>query len=316
MRTRKINTLLADMSVFVQVADHGSFAAAARVLGMTPSALSRQVSRLEDALSNKLLERTTRRLCLTEFGIEAYAACRRMIDSATEVVDLAQMSRSTPHGVLRVSAPKAFGKQVIHPLMSDFLKLYPLVNVQLIITDRLVDWVSDQLDLIITITDQPRAGYVSHQLLEVKQCLCASQAYLDAHGTPLHPDDLLKHQCITLGELSEDNRWLFSQGDEHVQVLGSGRYSVNHTEARLDSVMRGDGIAAFPDFTAQAAIDDGRVVQLLKDWNLGAAYRGFAYIQHPQTKYVTAKTSLFIEFLTRHFRGENNAVIVGGKETD
>lgn len=297
MRTKVLNSLLADMSVFVQVTDHGSFAEAARIMGMTPSALSRQVSRLENALSNRLLERTTRQLRLTEFGQKAYVLCRNMIDSADEVIEMAQTEQETPQGVLRVSAPRAFGIRVVHPLIHEFLNRYPDIDIQFLLTDRVVDPVTDQLDLIMNISCQPNEGYVSHKLYEVRQRLCASPDYLSCHGTPLHPTELNDHQCIMLGELSDRNCWTFTKNAEQIVVNKPGRYSVNHTEARLDSIKNGYGIAALPDFTVDGAIERKEVVEILTDWNLHAAYRGFVYIQHSRTKHVSPKASMFVQYL-------------------
>ncbi len=297
MRTRVLNSLLADMAVFVQVADHGSFAKAARTMSMTPSALSRQVTRLEDALSHQLLERSTQNLRLTDFGRDAYVLCRRIVDSAGEVVDLAQNVQETPQGVLRVSAPRAFGTRVVHPLINEFLNTYPEIDVQLVLTDRHVDPVIDELDLVIDITEMPRRGYISHTICEVKQCLCASPEYLALHGKPKHPEDLRQHACITLGELGERNDWVFTKGSERITICGRGRYSVNNTDLRLDCVLNHQGIAAMPDFTAEAELASKKVVPLLPGWSLSAAYRGFAYIQHLPTKHLATKADLFVQFL-------------------
>ncbi len=297
MGINKINALLTDMSVFVRVVESGSFSAAARALGMTPSAVSRQVSRLERALSSKLMERNTRNLRLTEFGAQAFERCQRMLESATEVLELAEITSLVPTGVLRVSTPKAFGKQVIHPLIPEFLTRYPDVDIHLFVSDQKLDPITDQLDLIISITDNPIEGLVARRLVQVRQYLCASPGYLEQYGTPQTPADLANHRCLFLGETASDSTWHFRKDtlDESVQVRG--RYSVNHTEARLDCVLRDMGISCLPDFTAQTAVDAGEVVRILPDWEFLGAYQGWAYIQFPASRYLPPKTRVFIDYL-------------------
>lgn len=297
MGINKINALLTDMSVFVRVVESGSFSAAARALGMTPSAVSRQVSRLERALSSKLLERNTRNLRLTEFGAQAFERCQRMLESATEVLELAEITSLIPTGVLRVSTPKAFGKQVIHPLIPEFLDRFPDVDLQLFISDQKLDPIQDQLDLIISITNTPIEGLVARRLTKVYQYLVASPTYLEKHGVPTTPADLARHTCLFLGENATDSTWNFVRDNVDTSVQVRGRYSVNHTEVRLDCVLQDMGITCLPDFTVREAMARGDVVRILPDWEYLGAYQGWAYIQFPTSKYLPPKTRSFIDYL-------------------
>ena len=187
---------LPDMAVFARVVDAGSFSAAARQLGVTPSAVSRQVARLEDVLRVRLLERTTRKLRLTEAGTAAYSRCQAMVAAAREVLALSDTNTATPRGLLRVSMPKAFGRQVVHPLMPAFLRQYPEVDVQLVITDRTVDLFEESIDLAIRITDAPPPGLAGRPLMRIPHFVCASPAYLAERGQPGHPRELAQPSCL------------------------------------------------------------------------------------------------------------------------
>jgi DNA-binding transcriptional LysR family regulator len=187
MSTNNLLDSLPDMAVFARVVDAGSFSAAARQLGLTPSAVSRQVARLEAVLRVRLLERTTRKLRLTEAGTAACSRCQAMWSVAREVLALSDTRTAQARGLVRVSVPKALGRELIHPLMPAFLKAYPEVDVQLMLTDHAVDLFENAMDLAIRITDTPPPGLAGRPLTVVRHCVCASPAYLAERGTPLHP---------------------------------------------------------------------------------------------------------------------------------
>lgn len=193
-------SLLAEMVVFVKVVEAGSFSEAARQLGTSPSAVSRSVARLEKALAIRLLQRTTRKLGLTDAGEEVFKRCDEMACSAQAVMDLSGRFTREAEGLIRLSVPKAVGRYVIHPHMPEFLRRYPKVDVQLILEDRYVDLIDDNIDLSIRITDQPPPGLVGRQLFPIEHLLCATPQYLAGHGVPQQPEDLRDHSCIYLGK--------------------------------------------------------------------------------------------------------------------
>lgn len=192
--------LLGEMAIFVKVVEAGSFSAAARQLSVSPSAVSRSISRLEQALATRLLQRTTRKLRLSEGGEEVFKRCQEMVNAARSVMEISGQFTHEAEGLVRVSVPKAVGRFVVHPYMPEFLRRYPKVDVQLILEDRQVDLIDDNVDLSIRITDSPPPGLVGRQLLPIEHVLCATPQYLAEHGTPSHPHDLLAHSCIYLGE--------------------------------------------------------------------------------------------------------------------
>ncbi len=200
-------------------------------------------------------------------------------------------------GLVRVSVPKAVGRFVVHPHMPEFLRRYPKVDVQLILEDRHVDLIDDNVDLSIRITDSPPPGLVGRQLLPIEHLICATPRYLAEHGTPQHPHDLLEHSCIYLGETPGDARWKFRQGSKAVTVGVRGRYAANHTGVRLDAVLQHVGIGSLPYFTARHALEAGEVVQVLPGWDFIASYHGDAWLLHSPTRYLPPKLRVFIDYL-------------------
>jgi DNA-binding transcriptional LysR family regulator len=288
---------LPDMAVFVRAVDAGSFSAAARQLGVTPSAVSRQVARLESVLRVRLLARSTRKLSLTEAGTAAYARCQDMLAAAREVLALSDTHTATPHGLVRVSMPKAIGRLVVHPLMPSFLRQYPEVDVQLIITDRTADLFEEAIDLAIRVTDEPPPGLAGRPLLRIRHLLCASPSYLAAHGTPSHPRDLAQHSCIYLGENEFDRHWRFRRAAEEMSVKVSGRYVANHSEVRLDGALQSMGIASLPEFTARAALASGELFPVLADWEHATDYAGMAWLLYPPNRFLAPKLRVWIDHL-------------------
>ena len=297
-------SLLAEMVVFVKVVEAGSFSEAARQLGTSPSAVSRSVARLEKALAIRLLQRTTRKLGLTDAGQEVFKRCNDMAGAAQAVMDLSGRFAREAEGLIRLSVPKAVGRYVIHPHMPEFLRRYPKVDVQLILEDRYVDLIDDNVDLSIRITEQPPPGLVGRQLFPIEHLLCATPQYLADHGVPQQPEDLREHSCIYLGETPADARWKFRQGSKTVTVGVRGRYAANHTGVRLDAVLQHIGIGSLPYFTARQALEEGRVVQVLPEWDFSASYHGGVWLLHTPTRYLPPKLRVFIDFLVERMAQE------------
>lgn len=298
MRTNELMSMLPDIAVFVRVVETGSFSEAARQLGVTPSSISRQVARLEQRLGVRLLVRTTRTLRLSESGTEAFRCAQDMLMSARGVLDVADRFMREPEGLVRVSMPKAFGRQVIHPLMPAFLARYPKVDVQLIFNDRMLDPVADEVDLAIHATDAPPPGLVGRVLMPIRHRLCATRDYLERAGAPGHPQDLLLHSCLYLGETPDDCRWQFRREGVTETVRVHGRYVVNHSEVRLEGVLNHLGIGSLPEFTAHAALQDGRIVQVLPDWEfLTPAYYGSAWLLYPANRHLPPKVRVMVDYL-------------------
>ncbi|MWV11103.1 LysR family transcriptional regulator [Pseudomonas sp. R-28-1W-6] len=297
MSTNTPTHLLPLMASFVRVVECGSFSAAARLQGSTASALSRQIAALEQALGLRLLERTTRRLRLSEAGAEVFERCREMLGAAQAALAVGERLMSHPRGRVRLSVPKAFGKFLVAPLMADFLARYPEVDVSLNLSDRSPDLIAEQFDLLVCITDQPPPGLAGRPLCSVRQLLCASPAYLAAHGTPQHPQELVRHACLYLDESADDHRWHFSNGNQQCVVAVRGRFASNHSEVRLHGALNDLGIACLPHFTAAQALAEDRLVQVLADWRYTGSYQGTAWILYPPNRHLPPKLRVLIDHL-------------------
>ncbi|WOI46206.1 LysR family transcriptional regulator [Acidovorax sp. BLS4] len=305
MRTNDALDCLPDMAVFARVAAAGSFSAAARELGLTPSAVSRQVARLEGVLRVRLLERTTRRLRLTEAGHAAFARCQGLESCAREVLALAGHHADVPSGLVCMSAPKAYGRQRLHPLVPSFLAAHPQVDVQLVITDRTVDLFTEHIDVAVRITDAPPPGLAGRPLEPVEHVVCASPAYLAQRGLPEHPRDLAQHDCLPLGEDERDRHWRFERpgggggAAESAVVKVRGRYVANHSEVRCEAALGGLGIASLPGFTAQAALAAGTLVRVLPGWRHTTAYSGTAWLLYPPNRFLPARVRAWIDHVAQ-----------------
>lgn len=290
-------TLMGEMVVFVRVVETGSFSEAARQLGTTPSSTSRSIARLEEALSTRLLIRTTRKLRLSESGEEIYQRCVEMVSAGRAVLEYSENFSQTPEGIIRLSVPKAVGRFLVRPHLPEFLRRYPNVDVHMNLSDRYVDLVDGDIDLAIRITDAPPAGLKGRKLTRIDHLIGATPGYLAAHGMPKHPRDLAKHSCICLSGGPSDARWRFTQHGKTVSVNVRGRYAANHTGARLDAVLQHLGIGSLPYFTARHALRKGLIVQVLPQWTFQNQYSGDAWLLYPATRHLQPKLKVFIDFL-------------------
>ncbi|EIV2970309.1 LysR family transcriptional regulator [Cronobacter sakazakii] len=290
--------LLPDIAVFVQVVESGSFSAAARKLGSTPSSVSRSVSRLERELGCKLLVRTTRKLRLSEAGSGVFQRAASMMYAARDVMAQGGTASQAPQGRVTLGVPKAVGRFVIHPLMEEFLTRYPQVDICLRLEDRYMDLIDDEVDLALRITDSPSPGLYGKPLMPIEHLLCATPGYLARHGTPETPQALRHHSCISLGETAADARWKFRRDGKSVVVQTHGRYAANHTGVRLDAVKRHLGIGSLPRFTASDALAAGEIVQVLPEWEFISSYSGRLWLLWSTGRHMPAKIRALIDYLT------------------
>ena len=303
MSPNELFALLPDMATFARVVDAGNFSIAARQLGSTPSTVSRQIKRLEDSLGTRLLERSTRSIRLTDSGTQVYQYCRDMIGAASGAVDIAERGVGHPRGKVSISAPISFARSVIHPLIPEFLRRWPDVDVRLVFADHEIDPLRDDVDLVIRLTSSPALGLAARRLGTVNWILCASPAYLADRGTPAEPLDLAGHACMYLGETVDDNRWHFRRNAETQSVEVKARYIANDVEARLDAAMHGLGIASLPQFAATQALARGDVVQVLADWEFEARpYRGPVWLLYPANRFLPSRARALIDYLASHLQ--------------
>lgn len=253
------------MKVLVAAVEAGSFSAAARRLKMPLPTVSRRIAELEAHLGARLLNRTSRRLELTEAGRDYLAAARRILDDVAEAERIASGEYATPRGDLIITAPLVFGRLHVLPVVVDFLKAYPQVDVRLVLNDRNLNLIEDHVDLAVRIGNLPDSSMVATRVGAIGRVVCGSPAYFAAHGRPKIPADLAGHDCISFDGMLASSRWLFMRGGRPVQAEIRTRLSVNTAEAAIDAAVAGLGLTHVLVYQAAEALSGGRLEMVLKD---------------------------------------------------
>ncbi|KOO04610.1 LysR family transcriptional regulator [Vibrio nereis] len=298
MNNMKLIALLPDLASFILIVEEGSFTAAAKKLEVTPSALSKMVTRLEASLSVKLFERTTRTLIITRAGQQVYDQAVIMVNAAKQAVELSVSDHTEISGALTVAAPEAFLNSVLQPFVVPFLKQYPDIQLKLRVADGEIDLIRDNIDIAFKLTDKPDENLVLKEIGSTNLVLCASPDYIQQRGMPSHPNQLVEHDCLYLAENDRDHIWDFFKDDEFHSVSVSGRYAVNHSQMRLTGVKNALGIGIFHDFVIADAIKNGEVVPVLANWTIKSNYHGGVAMQYAQTKYMPARLRAFIDYVS------------------
>lgn len=274
--------------------------ALARDLGVTPPAVSARLSQLERRLGVKLLNRTTRRLAMTQEGELYLATGSKLLEQVQELERMVSSSRELPRGLLEVNATFGFGRRHIVPALSEFRYQYADVEVQLDLTDRPVNLAEFAFDVGIRFGDLPDQLVVGRKLATNRRFVCASPAYLKQHGIPKIPDDLRTHRCIVLRENDTAyGTWHFTKGKRHKLVKVHGTMSSNDGEATLRWALDGHGVLVRSEWDAQSCIDAGTLTRVLPDWSLPAAD---IYAIYPERLNLSAKVRVFIEFLDQYLK--------------
>ncbi len=255
------------MVVFARVVEAQSFSEAGRRLGMSPSVVSKQVARLEKALGTRLLNRTTRKLSVTEVGASVYEHCARIAREAEEIDLAVAHLQSTPRGRLRVSAPWTFGMMHMGPVVASFLAKYPEVEVDLTCRDSvLADLVEDSLDAAILLAPSPSDNVVARVLAPIRWVLCGAPAYLAKHGEPHSVAALVDHNCIVYPVLQQAGAWRFRKGTEVLTAPARGNLRVNSSLTIRDAVLAGLGLAVLPTFIVGPDLRSGALRNLLPEY--------------------------------------------------
>lgn len=291
------------MTVFAKVVEQGSFARAAERLSISSSACSRQVAELEAHLETRLLNRTTRRLSLTEGGQGFYERCVQLLADLDEAEQAAAQNAARPRGTLRVTTSINFGVRHVSPAIGAFLAKYPDVRFNVSLSDRIVDLVEEGYDLAIRIGSAGGETLVARKLGEARMVACASPAYLKAHGAPKTPEDLARHSCLTYEYMPLRNVWTFrgKDGREHA-VRVSGPLHSNNGDLLAAAAVAGVGIAYEPEFILGPDLKAGRLVPILGSYT---SPLGPIYAVYPSRRYLSAKVRAFVDFLAERFANAN-----------
>jgi DNA-binding transcriptional LysR family regulator len=262
---QELGTDISDIGCFVRTVDLGSFAAVGIEIGLTPSGVSRIVTRLEDRLGVKLIHRTTRRLALTPEG-ETFLAHARGILSAVEVAQAAVAStHGRARGHVRLNSGTAFAKHRLARLLPDFIAQYPDITIDLSVSDQRIDPISERVDVTIRVGPLADSELIAVRLGEVRRVIAASPRYLAVHGTPRKPADLLRHNCLLLSGFSRLSQWPLFENGKRVLIAAKGNVTSDSAELLLDLALAGIGILRLGDFLGEAALAQGQLIPLLAD---------------------------------------------------
>ncbi|WP_316196823.1 LysR family transcriptional regulator [Bradyrhizobium sp. SZCCHNS3053] len=294
---------LSSLRAFVKVVESGSFAEAGRQLRLSRSAISKYIGELEQSLGVQLIVRTTRHASPTETGqlyFERAVSILAELDAADQAVS---QSQAAPRGLLRVNAPMSFGTMRLGPVVADFMARYPELQLQIVLSDDLLDPVQDGFDVTLRIAELESSSLVARRIMSVERVICAAPAYLARHGTPGSPEELRRHTSLTYGFLLTGNQWKLTgrDGDHWVQPAWS--LCVNNAEVLRDVAIKGQGIALIPRFIAADALESGALTAILADY---AAPPLALYAIYPPTRHLSVKVRLFIDFLVERFGKERD----------
>lgn len=293
--------VLTGMRVFTAVVDEGSFAGAADRLDLSRGMTSRYVAQVEAHLGVRLLNRTTRRLSLTEAGQDYYQRATQVLALVEDAERSAMRGAVEPRGNLRVATSVAFGARHLGGAISAYLKRYPRVRVDLTLNDRVVDLVEEGFDVAVRIARQIDPGLVARPITRARVVACASPDYLRKHGTPRSAADLAGHNCLTYAYTGDPHEWRFTARGRSQSVKVSGNLHGNNGDIICSAAADGLGIALQPTFLVHELLRAGRLVRILDDWE---ADDYTIYAVYPSRQFLTPKVRTFIDFLIERF-GDN-----------
>lgn len=286
------------IAAFARVVDSGSFSAAARRLSMSKSAISAHVQQLEGRLGIRLLNRTTRRLSLTEAGAAYYQHCARILDEAEAAEQAATALQHEPRGTLRISAPVSFGSMHVAPAVPTFLARYPDLSLDIRLSGAYVDLVEEGLDLAIRIGVLGESALVTRTLAPSRRIVCAAPAYLKERGTPSVPDDLANHNCLCNYLPTWGNEWWLAGKGGDIRVSVSGSFRANNAEMVRAAALAGIGIAALPTWAVYDELRSGELQRVLTAWEAPVST---IYAVYPGNRLMSVKVRKFVDHLAKSF---------------
>ena len=290
---------LTSMSVFAKVADLGSFAAAAKELRLSPTMIGKHIRFLEERLGSQLINRSTRRQSLTELGRDYLDHCRHLLEEAEAGDALVEEALRAPRGKLRIATSVAFGSYSLTPAVVRFMKKYPEVSVELVLSDRMVDLLEERIDAAIRVGTPIDSTMISRSLSPYTGVVCAAPGYLAEHGTPMHPSDLVHHECLRYIGWADGPRWTFFGPEGEIQVLVKSRLTINSAFGIRYAALAGAGIVLMRDELLAEDIAAGQLKVLLPDYKTQSRVRQILWLKNRK---MTPKLRAFIDFIVETYR--------------
>lgn len=286
--------LLGSMKTYVAVVDSGSFAAAATRLDVSRAMVSKQVQKLEEHLGTRLLNRTTRRLSLTETGRAFHERSVQILGDVNEAEQIAGQMTTLPRGVLRVTIPLSYAQHRLGSIIGAYTQAYPQVQLDIALSDRKVDLVEEGFDVAIRIGALSQSDLIARKLGVARSIVCASPGYLAAHGTPQTPHDLSQHACLSYSLSGGGADWRLESAGEHLTVPVAGPIRADNGDMIRLAAVAGAGIVFQPHFIVGEDLAAGRLVQVLPGWE--SAELGI-HALYPSRKHLSAKVRTFVDFV-------------------
>lgn len=286
------------MTVFVKVVEGGSMTAAARQCEMSTTMVGNHLKALEQRLGVSLLQRTTRRQNLTEFGLEYYRRCVEVLGLINDSERMAEQAQTEPSGTLRVTAPPAFGAERLAPLLSEFVQRYPEIKVEVVLSNQTMDLIEHGFDAAIRLGTPESSALIARPLQDYTLTICAAPAYLKRQGTPKTADDLRGHNCLAFAYpagddwRAADKLWRLTGPDGVMEVPVSGSMIINSTPALRQAVLAGMGVSMLPDVLISEDLARGKLVPLLQDYQPPSRT---LWLMYPQDRYRLPKVRQFVE---------------------
>ncbi|MBI3524894.1 MAG: LysR family transcriptional regulator [Betaproteobacteria bacterium] len=259
---------LTPMLTFVRIMDAGSLSAAARAMGRSLPAVSRSLAQLEQRLGVRLIQRTTRRLSLTDAGVQFYERCRRILAEIDEAEATAGAQRLEPQGSLVVTAPLLFGRMHVTSVVAEFLRRHPKISVHLLLTDRVANLVEEEIDVAVRTGKLADSSLIARRLGVIPRIVCASPDYLKRRGTPHTPEDLARHDCIRFTDLTQVRYWSFVDGERPIRIAVHGLFVTNNADAAINAAEHGLGLVMVLAYQVTALLAEGRLVRVLQSFEL------------------------------------------------
>ena len=291
------------IQIFVKVADSNGFAAAARKLNISPPAVTRAISMLEDNLGTRLLVRTTRSVRLTESGQRFLEDSRRILSDLEQAEQAAVGSHAKPHGELSVTASVLFGQMFVTPILSDFLTVHPQLKAQTMYVDRVVNLMDEGLDVAIRIGSLPDSSLVAIRCGSIRRVTIASPDYIKENGLPKKPEDLSNHSLIQSMVINSSHEWIFQRSGKPLHIHIEPRIRMNTNDAVINMVKRGGGISQLLSYQIAPYIADGKLQTILETYELPTLP---VHVVHQEGRMVSAKVRTFVDFIVDRLRAEEH----------
>ncbi|MEN9221710.1 MAG: LysR family transcriptional regulator [Thermostichus sp. BF3_bins_97] len=288
---------LNEIAIFVRVVQTGSFIGASRQLGIPKSTISRRVAQLEGRLGARLLQRTTRKLNLTEVGRMYFQRCEGILMDVEEANQQVMHMQAQPTGTLRLSASLLFGSTVLKRWLVPFLQAHPHLKAEILLTNQYLDLVSEGIDLAFRAGPLEDSSLIHHPLGRIPYWVCASPTYLQERQSPQHPRDLLQHHCLVVHFSGAATEWLFQKGSTQERVAVEGRLGCNDFLFAHQMALESFGVAYLPSILIGEDVQAGRLVRLLPDWHLQERPMYWVY---PSARHLSPKVTAFLDWIAAH----------------